>query len=257
MRQPHLFIPTLGRLKRQATLTALADAGLRVTLVVQRHEARAYRKRWGRVATDILILPRRITTIGPTRQWILEQHTGQRIVMLDDDLRFSTRHHGSKFLTSTAFEIRQMIARLDRSLRTLAHASIGSRQGAHTQPLRAWNTRMQRVLGYNVDMVLDAGASFTRIEPLSDFDMTLQLLRLGFKNVVHYRWAQDELGGFNAPGGCSLWRTSKRLRKAQRKLVRLHPNFVRAYERTFTDGSARTELRVQWKRALQSYDGDT
>lgn len=271
-----IVVPTLGRahmIRRPGTVTALWAARIAHVLVVQPHELQAYTRAiqgWEHL-TKILPLPRTIHTIGPTRQWIMQMAPQKgKVVMVDDDLSFSTWQGGTgttqRFTKSTTEEVRAMFADLFTWLGHYTHASAGVRQGANYAvhdaltalskidgvPL-VYNVRMQRVLGYNVSEFRNSGVSFERVEPLSDFDVTLSLLRLGHGNIVSYRHVHDECtGGFQAPGGCSTWRTMEKLRAAQKQLVKLHPEFVSAYERTYKDRPDRTELRIQWKKAYQS-----
>lgn len=265
-RQEWLVVPSLGRPTLQPTIIALNAAGLTPTLVVQPQEERQYQRSLdvGIYRAHLLVLPAKIKTIAPTRQYILDLAPGNgKVIMLDDDLGFSTRQDDGKYTRSHPSDVTTALATLMRLLSQYTHGGVASRQGVNygyedTNFIGGIGsvqhcTRMQRVLGYNVRNVRKAKATFTRVEPLSDFDMTLQLLRAGHENVVLYDWCQDEItGGFQAAGGCSTWRTLERLRQAQKKLMALHPDYITAVERTYADRPNRTELRIQWKQAYRA-----
>lgn len=249
-----VVITTLGRPEKQPTLQFLLDAKIQPELIVQKHEHRAYRRRW---PVPITVLPKDVTKLHTTRQWLLDNTDHRYLVILDDDLRFATRvDNEGHYRASSPRQVRMMMKALVRALKHRAHASIASRQGASFQTEKYLeSTRMQRILAYDLRKVRKARARFDRINPLSDFDMTLQLLRAGLPNRVLFKWVQDETGGFGAPGGCSIWRTPKRLRKAQKKLFRMWgPGIVTLSKRKFTDGTSRTEVRIAWKKSLPSED---
>lgn len=268
-----VYVPSLGRPANMPTVRMLNEAGIVPTVVVQAHEVAVYHRSMRTYDFELEVLPPEIKTIAPTRQYILGLNATRSVVMMDDDLQFSTyRGDGKTFTKSTEGEVWEAVMKLFDLLEEFAHAGIGSRQGANyavkdcdphetikgRRVLVHQVTRMQRVLGYNVPTVRRAKASFTRIEPLSDFDMTLQLLRAGFANAVMYDYVQDEVtGGFQAEGGCSLWRTMEKLRAAQKKLISLHPDFISARERTYVDRPSRTELTIQWKKAFTSSRTDS
>lgn len=267
-----VVIPTLARagmMRNPGTVTALLAAKQKFTLIVQPHEHDAYERAVEdmRPYASILTLPPKITTIAPTRQYILDMAPQNgKVLMLDDDLGFGTYRGDKTFTKSTLPEIVEAIRGVFDLLDHYTHASIGSRQGANyavddcvvhdkTSLLVHENARMQRALGYNVAKVRQAKCAFTKngIEPLSDFDMTLQLLRAGHGNAILYDWVQDEItGGFQAPGGCSTWRTPTKLRAAQQRLASLHAPYVVLIDKTYKDRPHRTELRVAWKKAYQS-----
>ena len=248
-----VVITTLGRPKKQVTLGFLLDAGLRPELVVQKHEEKIYRKY--NKGVRVTVLPRGVDKLHTTRQWLLDNTKQRYLILLDDDLRFDTRRTDipTRFLKSTPRDNRNMFRALVKTLKKRAHASVASRQAACfiTKPY-VESTRMQRILAYDLVKVKKAKTRFDRVNPLSDFDMILQLLQAGYPNRVLAGWVQGETGGFGAPGGCSIWRTPKRLRKAQRWLKKTFgKEIITIAERKFTDGSSRLEVRIAWKKALK------
>ena len=114
---------------------------------------------------------------------------------------------------------------------------------------------MMRLLAYDKQKVLDTGAKFDRIDTKQDFDMTLQLLRKGYKNLVFYKYAHNQSGS-NARGCCSVYRNPEMMDRCSNELAALHPDFVKVvekYTKTSWGGGIRTDVRIAWKKAYESY----
>lgn len=263
-----LYIHTYGRAHKQTTLALLPpELQRRATLVVQAREAKAYAHRVGvGGAGELLVLPDSIRTLSPTRQWILDQHNvrkhGPKLCLLDDDLRFDKRRMDQKglFVVGTHADIRAMFKKLELALDHFAHAGVLAREGGNrVEESFRLATRMTRILAYDVEQVKKVKARFDRVPCKQDFDMTLQLLRAGYPNYVICDYVQGQ-GGSQAVGGCSAYRTLKMLDDTAHKLAKLHPEFVsvvRKETRSAWGGTRdapveRTEVVVQWKRALES-----
>lgn len=213
----------------------------------------------------IKVLPPEIHTIAHTRQYIVFHlfpriATSEKLVMLDDDLKFQTRRKDDpgKFLESTAKEKLALFAEIEKQLDRYVHVGVVAREGGN----RAVNgdlecTRMMRVLGYYQPALVKAGVSFMRGGPnftLEDFDMLLQLLRAGRKNLVLTNWTQGQ-GSSNEEGGCATYRTLELHNKNAVKLAALHPEFVKTVEKTTKTawgGATRTDVHVMWKKAYES-----
>ena len=113
---------------------------------------------------------------------------------------------------------------------------------------------MTRCLAYDSDIFMREGIKFTHAKYMSDFDVTLQLLRKGFPNLVLAHWCQNQ-GSSNAPGGCSATRTIESLREAAESLARRHTPFVKLVTKqtkTAWGGGERTDVQVAWKKAFKS-----
>ena len=257
-----LFIHTYGRVNDQQTLKTLSmELCKRTYLVVQQREQAAWERRGIPANVILLVLPAAIQTLSPTRQWILEWAAKKglpRICMMDDDLRFSHREAGSgtKLFQSKDKHVEDMFFMLDEMLQTgYLHAGISAREGNnHNEKDFAVNTRMMRVLAYQPAKVLKTGARFDRLRTKQDFDMTLQLLRLGHKNIVRYDFAQDQ-GGSQTSGGCATYRTPQMMAEDAENLRQLHPDFVKVVEKTTKGawgGGKRVDVTIAWKKAYES-----
>ena len=253
-----IYIPTRGRADNQVTLSHFPD-DLRqnVTLVVDKNEADEY----GQFDCNIMVCPETVHDIATKRRYICENADDNKIVMLDDDLRFyirkATNDWHLRYLEPNEFPA--LFGLLDKWLDDYAHCGVSAREGNNrVEHLSAETTRYMRVLAYNLDMFKDKGIELFRTKVMSDFDMNLQLLSKGFPNKVSFYYAQGH-GSSNAPGGCSEWRTVEMQSDGAEILKSLHPEVVSVVEReTKTAWGAgkegtviRKDVSVQWKKALK------
>lgn len=250
-----LIIPTYGRasIDRQHTLRALKSAGFSPTLVVQAREADQYR-----MPAELAVLPDNIRTIGPTRDWIMENFSDEKLMLMDDDLAFAKRRFDDpqKFLACTPDDIVDLVMKIEDALDDYDHVGVAGREGANriTKPFRLVE-RMMRVLAYNRSVYFEVGAKFADIPLMEDFHMILSWLRAGAPNYIINSYVQDQIGGANATGGCSTYRTDQLQTLAAHKLAQLHPGFVTVMEKTTKvawGGGTRTDVRVSWKAAYAS-----
>lgn len=247
-----IYIHSSGRSSKCITCEAMPYA----TILVQADQYRDYAR--DNPTMDILPLPPGITTLSPTRQWILDNCPEDKVMMLDDDLRFMVRRKDdrTKLLPATVDDVTQMIMEIEKELDNFAHVGVLARQGANRvlETPRVLNTRMMRLLAYDLNVVRKVGARFDRVVTKQDFDMTLQLLRAGYPNSVLTEYAQDQPGS-NTAGGCSIYRTKEVMTEGALRLKSLHPDFVKIVEKpeVGTWGSSRLDVQVQWKKALESF----
>lgn len=249
-----VFIPTLARPNRQETWKNLPDVVReRTTLLVNYEDSNNYTR------YPHILLPPEVKGIGKVRQWVIE-NAGPKVVMLDDDLRFAVRRTDdpTKFQDATQDEITKMFEGISAALNVYAHVSVSTREGGNRNTADfVWDTRLLRVLAYRTDILQRKGISFDRLPVMEDFDVTLQLLREGYSNVALNWIVQDQLGS-NLAGGCSTYRTLAVQRKAALELQALHPDFVTVVTKqtkTAWQGQERTDVRIQWKKARDSYRG--
>lgn len=253
-----LYIPTLGRVNKQVTLNNLPEILHQFVVLVTTEEEHG-----ALCATHpgikIAICP--VKGIGGTRQWICDQHDtdkfGPHITMLDDDLRFFSRRQddNTKFEQATDESIIAMFNAIGYSL--LEHPLVGvcAREGGNriTVPF-VTNTRILRLLAYDVAILRKEDVKFDRLIVMEDFDVALQLLEKGYPNLVIANWCHDQ-GGSNTAGGCSLYRTMEKQAEGAHGLKALHPKFVSVVEKetkTAWNGQKRTDVIVHWKKAFNA-----
>lgn len=241
-----IFIPTKGRIK-QLTMEAL-PIELRkrydATLVVQTEED------YNRLRSYYPTVWADAEGIGATRQWILDNSTDDKVVMLDDDLcSWSRRNHFTgQYVKAGPHDIVEGFELLDELLSDHAHAAIGHRQFANTKPLVEYGTRAMRALGYRRDVLARENIRFT-LPLMEDFEVTLKLFRAGYPNAVFYGLIQDQLGS-DQPGGCKYWRTLERHNAAAEALAEMFPRFVKLKDVEGWAIGTRKDVSIQWKKAL-------
>ena len=254
----NIYIPTRGRADHQVTLSYFPEElRQQVTLVVDHDEADQYTK----YDCKTMVCPETVHDIATKRKYIHENSTTNKIVMLDDDLRFYIRkkHNDWHLRYLEGEEYPAMFGLIDKWLDDYAHVGISAREGNNrVEHLSVENTRYMRVLAYNLDMFKGKDIELFRTKVMSDFDMNLQLLSKGLPNKVSYYYAQGH-GSSNAPGGCSEWRNVQMQSEGAEILKSHHPDVVRVVEReTKTAWGAgkegtviRKDVNIQWKKALK------
>jgi hypothetical protein len=250
-----IFIPSLGRADQaHHTIDHLPPAArARTKMVIGAKDFKPYAARFGKEALYVVD----VKGIGKVRQHIIDISEGP-VLMLDDDLSFFVRRKDNPQLLqrADATDVTLMLKAMESILKTYAHASIAVREGANRNPDDYFirNTRCLRALGYNADILKREGVRFDRLPVMEDFDVALQLLRLGYESVTLNRWCQDQ-GRSNAPGGCSTYRSMEVQSKGARGLAKLHPKFVTVVKKQAKSGDAwaeREDVRISWKKAYQS-----
>ncbi len=249
-----IIIPTRGRLGTQLTLQNLPkDLYPQVSIVCPQSEAFFHRDRFP--LTTVVPQPDPSVTIAKKREWIMNSFDTEKLVMLDDDLRFAVRREDDpvKFLKATPEQIIQAFKELEEKLTPeVPHAGFsarGSGIGASAQE-GGWQLgkRLMYVLGYHVPIVR-AHAQFGRIETREDMDLTLQLFAKGFPNAVNFSFVVDQQ--FANKGGCTEERTMERSNADAYKLAALHPNYVKVTQKDYKSSIPRLEVVVQWQKAMK------
>ncbi len=255
-----LVITSSDRAYNQVTWSNLPPEVRRdVEYIVPKAQAAKYRRALGK---DVPIHGIDANRLNPKRQFAIDE-LGKRdnvIILLDDDLCFAHRRKDdpSKFQTATKEQITQAFGDLHALLGDYAHASIAARQGANriTDPMR-YVGRVLRVLGFNVPLFKEAGATFENLEVMADFDVTLALLRAGYPNAIINNMVQDHKGS-NTAGGCSKYRTAEMKEQAVKNLIALHEPFVKPrMKKTKWKGMDKEHMDVTifWKKAYLSSGG--
>jgi hypothetical protein len=255
-----IYIPTRGRIDKQTTLENLPSA-LReqAVLVVDAAEKDAHFERYGE--NNVLVAPETCDSIGKVRQAIIDYHDpkkdGDKLIMLDDDLGFNMRRTDirSKFLPATDESVIEGFALVSTLLDEHCHGGIRARQMSQDAPDIEFNCRTLRALAYNAAVLKKHNIKFDRLIVMEDFDVTLQLLRLGLSNFNISTIIQGQSTS-NAPGGCSLYRDHERQAQGAHGLAALHPDFVKVRTKktnwTGWGSDERTDVTISWKRAYES-----
>ena len=109
-----------------------------------------------------------------------------------------------------------------------------------------------RVLAYDAELVRGHKLKYHRVQFMEDFDMTLQLLRLGYSNLL-VNWIVQNQSGSNLQGGCSQYRNVQTQELAAHMLKEHHTDFVRVVIKqtqvAWTGMKQRTDVVISWKKA--------
>lgn len=248
-----IYIPTYGRTHRQETLAAFpARWAARTALVCREEEAEAL----AGYGVEVLAAP--VKGISATRQWILDQHEGDKLLMFDDDLQFAMRRQDdpTKFLRLKPKDphIGEMLDTLWEALEWYPVVGLSSRGGANRETAE-WrmNQRIWDVMGLRVDIVRKNGFRY-RLPLMEDFDLHLQFLTRGYPSAMLNSFTKDDFGS-NAPGGCSTYRDGSMQAAASADLVLEWPEFVMLRQTKNDWGRGmeqRMDVRVAWSKAFKS-----
>jgi hypothetical protein len=249
--QPRIFITTYKRPNNQRTWVRLTPKLQKDTVLVVDWEERDLYKNY-----PILVLPKGLSRLSPKRQFLLQNATGPRIILLDDDLQFYARKRKMDWhlRAATPEDTEEMFAAIFTELGDFAHVGVSPREGNNRfLEEKVQVSRMMRLLGYNLPAVR-AIVKFPLVDCMEDFDLTLQLLSHGITNTVFYKWSQGQKDS-NAPGGCSTYRDLKYQEERSRELAAKHPLYVKLVQKetkTAWGGGIRTDVRISWKKAYQN-----
>lgn len=223
---------------------------MRTKLVVQNSERGLYPH------YPVMVLPPEINMLSPTRDWVIDNAQSRHVCMLDDDMRFFYRRQddATKFLPATPDQIGAMFRRIEHIVETsYAHVGIAPREGANRNTEHyQYNTRMMRLLAYDTVPIKANSFKFAALPCMSDFHMTLELLKKKIPNCIINDFCNDQQTS-DAPGGCSVYRTEELHTYCAHKLAELHAPYVKTVIKKTKGawkGRERTDVIVQWKRAF-------
>lgn len=262
-----LVIPTYGRPRRQTTLAALPKDLRREVLLVTSDPAEAEFLAHAWRADKVRVKNAPVATIADKRQWILENVPGD-VFMLDDDMVFYRRcpvehrvyegrwraNPGHKTLSLDYVSDRGLVDLFqDLELNLARHGLVGisSRFGNDCEPVehRSGANRLMHGFGYRKKLI-PKKFRFSDVMFREDFHLALTMYKQGHASYQRYDWCVAP-GAYGAPGGCSSERTVPLSNKAAEKLAELHAPFVAVVDKPYK-GVPRKEVRVQWKKALET-----
>ncbi len=254
-----IIIPSSGRPDKQVTLNQLPPVLLKQTyLAVPIKEVKDY-KQWDGTC-KVFGVPSSVKGISKTRELFLSSDAWTRyMLMLDDDMTFAYRFNMSKpaleAIQPRSVQIEQLVKFwLNLCQCGFVHAGLSARQGNNNSTEEVTEcSRMYNAYMYDLKVLHTLPIKLGRLPVMEDFDLTLQLLKLGYPNAMINRWCWNQSGS-NAKGGCSQYRTSKMQHDAAHKLAKLHAPYVKVVtkeSKNWQGMETRTDVRVQWKKAYQ------
>jgi len=276
-----IVIPSMGRHKRQQTLATFERTKIcqsyKVVLAVPHNEVQKYKKpsykgkpiKSGTMKlVDVIGVPKEYSGISRTREYILlelsRKYKARYVFMVDDDLSFCHRPNIKKadmpYINNSEYDMHMMVETLTMWLEEgLVHVGLISRQANRKTGIEYQQPgRMMNAYAYDVKvvrkLVRQGKVKLGRVPVMEDFDLTLQLIRLGYPSRVscQYAWTQTS----NMDGGCSTYRTAEVQASAAHKLAKLHKGFVEIVKRkakTWQNNlTERVDVRVAWKKAYEA-----
>lgn len=250
-----IYIPTKGRISNQLTIANLPDELKSKTSIVA-PQSETFFHRNNHPLCEVIPQPDPKMGIAEKRKWIMGIATDDKIVMLDDDLRFAMRREDDpgKFRKAEPADVLKAFAELEEALsEEIPHAGFSVRGSGIGDAAKrgGWQTTGKRMiysLGYHVPTVKEH-AIFGRIENHEDMDICLQLLTKGFPNAVNFSFVTDQ--AFGKAGGCTDERTVESNNVGSYRLAELFPDYVKVSEKDYKASVPRIEVVVQWQKALQ------
>jgi hypothetical protein len=240
-----IIIPTRG-----LTLSRLPrELRKRTTIVCPEQE----KLRLSCFDVEVVVEPGDDWGIAQKRKWIIEEWCRrgcEKIIMLDDDLSFATRisadDTGLRKIRGKGL-IPEFQRIEDKLGPEYPHVGFGPRQGNNHES-GGWKSpdRMQCALGYYLPIVTKC--RWDLVELREDMCVTLQLLLKGYPNAVWTGTVVDQR--YDAPGGCSNYRTPEMNDAEAERLAALFPDYVSLRSKDYKAGS-RLEVHCQWQKALR------
>jgi hypothetical protein len=249
-----IVIHTYGRSSNQKTFNNLPkEIQDRTSLCVQKREKHLYKE-----YPNIIVLPDKIRSLSPTRQWLIQNSKERFLCMMDDDItNFSVKTKEGRLVKATDRQIVSMFNKLENTLEKYVHCGIPYRQLNRVPYGQLYSdcTRMMSLLCYDIETVNKLKCRFDRVILKQDFDMTLQLLKKGCPNRLLMRYGINVSSPQINKGGVTEYRTEKANTEAAYKLKNLHPEFVHIVQKETKSsygGGSRTDVKIDWKKAFNS-----
>lgn len=254
--EPLVYIPSYRR-DHLRSLESLAGTNIldRTSLVVHPDEV----DRYSHHGVHLTVCPVQ-GELGTVRRWLMDNYEGGQHIQMDDDLRFAVRRmdEPGKFRQpESPSEVDEMFDRVFALLADAPLVGVRQRGGANrsTPPVEV-ATRQCMFHAIDVNAARANGWAYKSCV-FEDFDYTLQVLTSGYENAVLNTHVIDQ-GESNAEGGVGEYRDAQRMDCDAADLALDYPDFVRVVTKTGWRGlESRTDVNVQWKKALKSASPQT
>jgi len=253
-----IAIITRGRMNNVRTMDSIPREMLKDTYIIcPKDEVFSHEKRYPS-ATTIVEDPARTLTYSEKFHRIVNGHypeLGRRILIIDDDIRFSVRnsHDPRSLVTAYETEIKNGFDVLATMMEDYPLVGLHARLMGNNAPIGIKEcTRINAMQGVNLDLIGHIKLDHWPI--LADMVLNLTLLMAGRKTAVFCNLFWDQIGPSNAPGGCSLHRTPEQQAEAVRGLAAMFPEVVKVVEKEVKKGwwgGVRVDFRVQWQQAYK------
>jgi len=252
-----IVIPTLERVNNQITYNNLPlKYKKNVYFVIREHETKEITEKYKEAI--VLTLPKDVKQgLGPTRSWFMNFFKNDRIIVFDDDLNFlKVNFENEKFKKTKLENFDDLFNLILKKMNEgFVHGGLGNTISPPSLKYYPFNIngRIMTNVFYDCSK-LPMNIDYGRCLASEDFDANLQLLKLGYKNVIFNNYIVFEKP--YADGGCSLYRTLEFHNNSQKMLEKLHPKFVKLKERIVKKGKwkglTKINVMIYWKKAYKS-----
>lgn len=201
--------------------------------------------------------------IADTRQKLVDMFMGEKIFIVDDQVKFYQRTPAGRIVNISSEGMRLMLSTVEDALDTYAWVGISDRAGNNrVLDNSAEVQRSYSCYGINTTMFADNGISFdgmykkTGAKNFEDFYALLSMFTKGMKNLVLYNFAFYHQHG--KAGGNSEFRNNKTHQACYMALQKEFPEFVKLKYKmnpnwTTEEGdNKRLESIISWKKAYES-----
>ena len=255
MKDLTIYIPSRSRPNVRTMQIIPRELLKRTRIVVRPDEEKLYAAAGYK---NLIILPKKIEGLSPTRQWILENSETRYQIQLDDDFSSLAYKPNLKVFgglrKASEKELLECFLLMREWLSAYAHCGISDRVGsARSQDEFKENTLLMQFLCYDTKVVLKSKSRFDRFTLAQDKDMTLQLLTKGYKNIVSRRFSYN-CAATGAKGGCDIYRTEKMRTEQMNLFAEEYPGIVKVVQKPVkANGEVimRTKKIVYWNKAYR------
>lgn len=255
-----VYIPTKGRtsVDLKTLQQVLAYSNINPVIVCPKAEAETFQSQY--LNLSIKVVDKKY--LGQVWQTIVEECPTTGVMILDDDLRFAVRYlEIHDWLEQVAKkELDEMFQWMEDQLDAgYAHGAISIRKGNHFQENSFRDCgNAKDCLYFNRDVLLKENTRLDRLKTMQDFDITLQLMSLGYPNRVGFNWCCDQIDPA-AEGGTTLYRTPDVQKEAAEQLHEFWPNFVKVVKKKAASkadiyGDERYDVKITWRKCWNHRD---
>lgn len=237
----NVYIPTLGRVGKQVTINYVPERWKdRVFLVCPEEEEHDWPNRVN-VRRDC------IGSIAKTRQFIIEQSPTPFVGMMDDDLSIYKRDSQILTRSSKMEDIGEFLDLMESwLLEGDVYCSCSNSFMSHEKEDEYFYGKPSATHFLNRDYMEKNNIRFDTLNYFEDFHVPLSVLESGSRLRITGRFFSKERKA-NAPGGCSINRTSHNNRQAMIDLQKLHARYVSLKEE---DGAKNQSIEVGLKMRI-------
>ena len=249
-----ICIPTYKRIDTQITLSLIPKILLKYTyLICNKFEEEDLKK----YNVNLFVLPDKIKGIGNVRQYVVENLGSKYVWFIDDDISFQKRISNTIKLRNVTDENFIELYNWNKMCLDKGFGIVGcSTRGGNNRYLSkfVYFGRIFSVYSVNTEILLKHNIRFDEQQQMEDFNVTLHLLRYGYRSIINTEFAHSQKAS-NQDGGCSA---SGRNYETQKNSVLLlaekHKPFVKIKikkSKTWQNMEERYDANIQWKKAFE------